>query len=77
MVVFVIDSTLDEPMIMVRPLAKTKSGYTYGSPINVTWANNGVSWQHSSTFISGVDMAQVQLNSNGVVYRYVVLGYNQ
>lgn len=76
-VVFVIDSALDEPMIMVRPLAKTKSGYTYGSPISVTWANNGVSWQHNSTFISGVDMAQVQLNSNGVVYRYVVLGYNQ
>lgn len=76
-VVFVIDSSLEEPMIMVRPLAKTKNGYTYGSPINVTWANNGVSWQHSSTFISGQDMAQLQLNSSGVVYRYVVLGYNQ
>lgn len=73
--VIVTEAGSAQPMILMRPSTHTHNEYSYSDDIEVTWGDDSVNWRHSATFISGTDLAQVQMNSSGVTYYYTAIGY--
>ena len=79
--VLLIISKIDEYSNITRAVAirgVSKFGSGAGNRLNInTWSERGVSWYSETETDTYYNAYDVQLNTSGIVYQYLVLGYDQ
>lgn len=62
--------------VAIRGVSKFSSGA--GNRLNInTWSERGVSWYSETETDTYYNAYDVQLNTSGIVYQYLMLGYDQ
>lgn len=62
--------------VAIRGVSKFSSGA--GNRLNInTWSERGVSWYSETETDTYYNAYDVQLNTSGIVYQYLILGYDQ
>lgn len=62
--------------VAIRGVSKFDSGA--GNRLNInTWSERGVSWYSETETDTYYNAYDVQLNTSGIVYQYLILGYDQ
>lgn len=62
--------------VAIRGVSKFSSGA--GNRLNInTWSERGVSWYSETETDTHYNAYDVQLNTSGIVYQYLILGYDQ
>lgn len=62
--------------VAIRGVSKFSSGA--GNRLNInTWSERGVSWYSETETDTYYNAYDVQLNTSGLVYQYLILGYDQ
>ena len=62
--------------VAIRGVSKFSSGA--GNRMNInTWSERGVSWYSETETDTYYNAYDVQLNTSGIVYQYLILGYDQ
>lgn len=79
--VLLIVSTMDQysnitRAVAIRGVSKFGSGVSNRDDL-ITWNARGVSWYPSLENDTSFDVSQVQLNASGIVYQYLLFGYDQ
>lgn len=62
--------------VAIRGVSKFGSGAGNRQNIN-TWSERGVSWYSETETDTYYNAYDVQLNTSGIVYQYLILGYDQ
>lgn len=62
--------------VAIRGISKFGSGVSNRLNIN-TWSERGVSWYSETETDTYYNACDVQLNTSGIVYQYLILGYDQ
>lgn len=62
--------------VAIRGVSKFSSGAGNRQNIN-TWSERGVSWYSETETDTYYNACDVQLNTSGIVYQYLMLGYDQ
>lgn len=62
----------EKALFLLRGLAQASSCIGSNYHLDVTWAENGVSWTFADQYNSYA--AQIQMNTAGVTYHYVIVG---
>lgn len=79
--VLLIISKIDEYSNITRAVAirgVSKFGSGAGNRLNInTWSERGVSWYSETETDTYYNAYDVQLNTSGIVYQYLMLGYDQ
>lgn len=79
--VLLIISRIDEYSNITRAVAirgVSKFGSGAGNRLNInTWSERGVSWYSETETDTYYNAYDVQLNTSGIVYQYLMLGYDQ
>lgn len=79
--VLLIISKIDEYSNITRTVAirgVSKFGSGAGNRLNInTWSERGVSWYSETETDTYYNACDVQLNTSGIVYQYLILGYDQ
>ena len=79
--VLLIISKIDEYSNITRAVAirgVSKFGSGAGNRLNInTWSERGVSWYSETETDTYYNAYDVQLNTSGIVYQYLILGYDQ
>ena len=79
--VLLIISRIDEHSNITRAVAirgVSKFGSGAGNRLNInTWSERGVSWYSETETDTYYNAYDVQLNTSGIVYQYLMLGYDQ
>lgn len=79
--VLLIISRIDEYSNITRAVAirgVSKFGSGAGNRLNInTWSERGVSWYSETETDTYYNAYDVQLNTSGLVYQYLILGYDQ
>lgn len=79
--VLLIISRIDEYSNITRAVAirgVSKFGSGAGNRLNInTWSERGVSWYSETETDTYYNAYDVQLNTSGIVYQYLILGYDQ
>lgn len=79
--VLLIISKTDEYSNITRAVAirgVSKFGSGAGNRLNInTWSERGVSWYSETETDTYYNAYDVQLNTSGIVYQYLMLGYDQ
>ena len=79
--VLLIISRIDEYSNITRAIAirgVSKFGSGAGNRLNInTWSERGVSWYSETETDTYYNAYDVQLNTSGIVYQYLILGYDQ
>lgn len=79
--VLLIISKIDEYSNITRAVAIrgiSKFGSGAGNRLNInTWSERGVSWYSETETDTYYNAYDVQLNTSGIVYQYLILGYDQ
>lgn len=79
--VLLIISKIDEYSNITRAVAirgVSKFGSGAGNRLNInTWSERGVSWYSETETDTYYNAYDVQLNTSGLVYQYLILGYDQ
>lgn len=79
--VLLIISTADQYSNITRAVAirgVSKFGSGAGNRLNInTWSERGVSWYSETETDTYYNAYDVQLNTSGIVYQYLILGYDQ
>lgn len=79
--VLLIISTADQYSNITRAVAirgVSKFGSGAGNRLNInTWSERGVSWYSETETDTYYNACDVQLNTSGIVYQYLILGYDQ
>ena len=74
-------SRIDEYSNITRAVAirgVSKFGSGAGNRLNInTWSERGVSWYSETETDTYYNAYDVQLNTSGIVYQYLILGYDQ
>ena len=79
--VLLIVSTMDQysnitRAVAIRGVSKFGSGVSNRDDL-ITWNARGVSWYPVTENDTSFDVSHVQLNASGVVYQYLLFGYDQ
>ena len=79
--VLLIVSTMDQysnitRAVAIRGISKFGSGVSNRDDL-ITWNARGVSWYPVTENDTSFDVSQVQLNASGIVYQYLLFGYDQ
>ena len=79
--VLLIISKIDEYSNITRAVAirgVSKFSSSAGNRLNInTWSERGVSWYSETETDTYYNAYDVQLNTSGIVYQYLILGYDQ